>query len=297
MGAMGRFKEACLALLAGLAVANAVLCRPEWAKRDGDDHCPYGTRLSGDVTKPNDADFGEWLCVIWSFIPFAWVGVVAVMLCIRRGTTELLMLIFPAIQVAFNEVCVKQLVKQQRPEGSCCLTCGMPSSHATMSAGYIVWLLLEILVHTPADAAVSSEDAAANLEAGLAEPEPKTIGPCSAHKIGAAFVVLSCFLPVMPCRHVLKDHSADQIAVGAAVGFVEAVVWFFVLRQFIHPCLPAVHNSDTCGGCCIKIGCVNNWPNMKPEEQKLANFKEPLLASSGEGDDFGGALRGMGPLS
>jgi hypothetical protein len=46
-----------------------------------------------------------------------------------------------------NELILKKIVAKPRPVGSCNISCGMPSSHATLAVGYCTWILLEIIFH------------------------------------------------------------------------------------------------------------------------------------------------------
>merc|ERR1712080_718912 len=45
--------------------------------------------------------------------------------------------------VVVNELILKKIAKQPRPDLSCNLTCGFPSGHSTMSIGFFVLLYLD----------------------------------------------------------------------------------------------------------------------------------------------------------
>lgn len=132
--------------------------------------CPYGKRLPGDVTIPND--FSQQhaieqffiICSIgYSFVPHLILGVGGIELLIRRGTRELSFIVFTILVILTNEIFIKPQIHQQRPGaawdghgappigtkgGSCSLTCGMPSSHAALSTGYLLLLVLDGVYRT-----------------------------------------------------------------------------------------------------------------------------------------------------
>jgi hypothetical protein len=119
-------------------------CAPSWYY-DGQG-CPYGTRLPGDITLPHGATWFTYLCVFWGYVPFAVSLLSTAEFICKRGTREAAVVLFNAVVVFTNEIIVKNLLDDPRPGsaangdkyrgafvGSCNISCGMPSSHATIS--------------------------------------------------------------------------------------------------------------------------------------------------------------------
>ena len=63
-----------------------------------------------------------------------------------RSTRSLAFLSFILFSVALGELIFKRIVSSPRPARSCLHSCGMPSSHATLSIGYFTLMLLDALV-------------------------------------------------------------------------------------------------------------------------------------------------------
>lgn len=234
------------------------VCRPWWYNvTSGSGYCPYGTRLPGDVTLPNDPAFLEWVAVAYSYLP--WVIVALVLfefLLERRGTRELSVLLFTGITTLINEFIVKNIMHQARPGaygpapgamrdqhghpfGSCNHSCGMPSSHSTMASGFLFLTIFDGIMRV----APSMESLS-----GLDDPNgskrirkmlsctPLSPRPVLSHYecIGFFCIWMLFMAPVPIMRVRLGDHSATQVISGCLLGACYAFAWFQFTMHLVH---------------------------------------------------------------
>merc|ERR1711907_436243 len=102
-----------------MIVAALILGIIYFIVKTGKSHCPWGTALPGDVTAPDDPNFGEVLAIIWSFLPYA-MGLICVVDLFRRRTIwPLTLLLMAAMIVVVNEGFFKRVISQDRPSKSC----------------------------------------------------------------------------------------------------------------------------------------------------------------------------------
>lgn len=233
-------------------------CLPEWAKPSIANGtaiiCPYGTLLLGQVTfsytyqKENPG--WHLLALFLSYVPFIISFCAVLELCIKRGTRELNFVCFMCFVLALNEGCMKRLVKQKRPDGSCNITCGMPSSHATISTGYLTLLFLDLSFRvSPLTGSVlrrfRGQDAVANDDHTAlgalrfccwgdwtsVVPISNSSSISNGQFVAMFFFWIFLLGSVPISRVILKDHSIEQVNWGSFAGFCEATCWFFVMRE------------------------------------------------------------------
>eukprot|EP00992_Anisonema_acinus_P010443 TRINITY_DN6586_c0_g2_i1.p1 TRINITY_DN6586_c0_g2~~TRINITY_DN6586_c0_g2_i1.p1 ORF type:complete len:268 (+),score=5.04 TRINITY_DN6586_c0_g2_i1:108-911(+) len=225
-------------------------CLPEW--KSTADECPYGTGLPGDVTYPNDPSPSEIICVVYSFMPYLIAIIAVIALIARRGTRQMYFCIFGGLVVVLGELIWKSIARQTRPIGSCLVTCGMPSSHATISVGYFVWITLEVALRrdfvskhnvdtqhlTPPGVEMTRDEVVDSCDTVAPEIRRRkwseALHPFAV--LRRLFVVLlwgGVTLPIAPCRAVLRDHSWMQVLAGSFVGLGEATVWYFLLNTLL----------------------------------------------------------------
>jgi len=223
--------------------------------------CPFGSAISKvDVTIPLNATFFDWVCVVYGIIPFVVIGFAFLETILRAcchsprglGTRETSFLVFFGIQVLLGELVFKNIISQARPVGSCALTCGMPSSHATMSVGFFMLMFFDaihrVMPAFPRDletaqrftrsreqeccCGYTTKDLLLSIPALLnfvPITDYHTLKPHS-------FAVLVVFwgtllLPVGFTRVALMDHSPEQVTFGSIIGFLEAVAFFSICRH------------------------------------------------------------------
>lgn len=236
-------------------------CLLQWAKNsDGEEDknlsCPYGTLLYGDITWPNlERDmhhdpprllpgnealnpFFVFICIFLSYVPFVLAGGVMIECLVQRGTRELNFFGFVCFIVALNELVWKKLFSKVRPQFSCNFTCGMPSSHAAISVGFLTLMCLDLLFRvSPLSARVllSQQGAAArNSMCGSWLPlvPPSNSSSITNGQFLSVFLFWFFTLAFVPYSRVyLDDHSWDQVSAGSLVGFIEALIWFFPTRS------------------------------------------------------------------
>lgn len=180
-------------------------CLPEWHFRS--ETCPYGKESGfgpGRFTWPHPADVNclDYVAAFYSLMP-VFMGLFFPLLFLwTRGTRELLAVVFFWLELPVMLV-LKAIEAQKRPEGSCLVSCGMPSGHAMDAMGFFFWIALEII-----------------LVRSLSIRQ-KSLW------LAASGILL---LPVGWSRTVLLDHSWPQVIVGGAVGMLCAGLWYLFLR-------------------------------------------------------------------
>jgi len=234
-------------------------CLPFWYDKNATEQkCPFGTKLPGDVTYPNDADWLDMLAVFWGFAPYIIVLLIFVEFCLKRGTRQLALLGFAGFCPGFNEFLVKPFIALPRPGfanmlttdagkivGSCVYKCGMPSSHATISIG--LWLLV-VLEMAPRIVPASERMRKGRVPSFLADfgggcracadtpimPRDKMTG---SQFFG--FLMLWTFLlvpvPLMRVRNY--DHSIEQVLIGSTAGIVYALIWHQLMVTLSNRCV------------------------------------------------------------
>eukprot|EP00397_Hematodinium_sp_SG-2012_P054672 GEMP01066111.1.p1 GENE.GEMP01066111.1~~GEMP01066111.1.p1 ORF type:complete len:282 (+),score=51.29 GEMP01066111.1:27-848(+) len=212
------------------------VCEPWWLHTK--EECPYGTLLLGDITLPNHLDVFAVAAIIYSYVPFAVAGVFILRFLWYRGTQELFFLTFSGLIVFCNEVIFKKLVAGYRPGqqfesgegktppnvGTCALSCGMPSSHASIATGFYLLILFEYFSYV-GTAKVSHKDFA------------------------IFFLCWTCvLLPVPYARLILHDHSTTQVVCGGGLGLCLAVAWIMCLQVVQRRWAHKIGNTIYCGG-------------------------------------------------
>ncbi|KAF4667349.1 hypothetical protein FOZ61_008363 [Perkinsus olseni] len=233
-------------------------CLPQWYV-DSDSECPYGTHLAGDVTLPYDAGFLQGLSVMFGYVPYA-AGIFLILIMFwRRGLHEYSIILFGIIVVVSNEFGWKHIVAQPRPVGSCCITCGMPSSHAVIATALWTILVLDFsyrVGQTPQGNSVSPSSFVSRfrtfLHAGHILPTASVIS--QDHFVVAAGFWSLALLPVPLSRVILKDHTAQQVFMAGIIGVVEAIIWFLLTL------LLRVKTEEYSGHRWLKGCFIHNWP-------------------------------------
>ncbi|EER07244.1 hypothetical protein Pmar_PMAR020403 [Perkinsus marinus ATCC 50983] len=234
------------------------VCLPKWYVNSNSE-CPYGTHLAGDVTLPYNAGFLEGLSVMFGFVPYA-AGIFFILITIwRRGLHEYSIIIFGIIVVASNEYGWKNIADQARPVGSCCTSCGMPSSHAVITTA--LWTILALdfsyrVSQTPqgySGGLTSFVDRfRAFLHAGHLLPTASVIS--EDHFVAAAGFWSLALLPVPLSRIILKDHTSQQVFVAGIIGVVEGIIWFLLTL------LLRVKTENYTGRRWLRGCFIHNWP-------------------------------------
>mmetsp|Transcript_43838 Transcript_43838/g.82212 ORF Transcript_43838/g.82212 Transcript_43838/m.82212 type:complete len:244 (-) Transcript_43838:33-764(-) len=215
-------------------------CLPDWYNPDlgKNSPCPYGRKLPGDVTLPLAPNFLQIVAAVYSALPFIVAFYSFCRLCVFRGTREFSFFAFLCAIYIANDIALKQYLHMKRPEGSCNLSCGMPSTHSTISIG-----LLALIIY----------DAWCRRKASLTGP--LTFFDVDYHRMvvlgrnSCTYFIMIWVLILLPCpfsRIVLLDHTWAQIAVGSAVGLFYAFLWSLLVRK-LQERYSLVLNEKICG--------------------------------------------------
>ena len=138
------------------------------------------------------------LFVILSFMRNLAVGIVNGQSPFSGHCGFLLFFILLAISgVLLNEHVLKRMFQEPRPAASASKSYGMPSGHSTNCYAWMVWILMEILLH------------------------PSSSGGLNLFLIVFDLVVLG---PVPYARVYLQDHTPKQVMVGGSIGSVLGLV-------------------------------------------------------------------------
>lgn len=239
-------------------------CPPQWHVNSSS-VCPYGHQfIFGDVTVPKELTVPLGTCVLYGIIPFIVIGA-SILDCTCRsvknrgiGTREASFLSFVLVIVALNELVFKSLARQQRPIGSCLMSCGFPSGHSVMAVGFFIhmWLDASFRVMPKVPLTVDAAQVEARVMQGrrrrgrsfmgltarewlMADLRAWTLMPLTASDILTSWDYVNCIsmwalllTPVPVSRVILHDHTIEQIISGSIVGTIEAMVWFSCVRHF-----------------------------------------------------------------
>lgn len=232
-------------------------CLRDWARPilvGNTTTCPYGERLPGQITYSNDfhkgAPFWHAVCIVLSYVPYVVCACAVIEFFVKRGTRELNFVCFMTTIVVLNEFVWKRLVKEVRPLGSCNVTCGMPSSHATISIGFLSLMFFDLALRVnPMSPSVLQNHGTTHGQRQLSHTVKGTakyfiygdwlslIPVSNAESISNMQFIRMClfwfdilaFVPLS--RVMLKDHTVSQVTIGGVIGLVEAFVWYFFVRE------------------------------------------------------------------
>jgi membrane-associated phospholipid phosphatase len=87
------------------------------------------------------------LLIPYSWIPYLALSLAGLYFLTYRTSFAMLVGIFIVGLGILNEGLLKNVIKQPRPEGTCACGFGMPSGHAAITTGLLVWLTLELLLN------------------------------------------------------------------------------------------------------------------------------------------------------
>ncbi|POM74957.1 Phosphatidic acid phosphatase [Phytophthora palmivora] len=168
--------------------------------------------------------FWEVVCTFYSMVPYLVLIAIIIEALVRsRCYTRVFAILLPIILTVLNTVILVKVLGDcdecPRPAGSCLVSNGLPSGHATNAIGLWTWVVLETLV-------------------GVGERVRRW---SMARKAVAVFFATLLLTPVPYSRYFLGDHTALQVAVGSADGFVLGVAYFFFIRwQGMHRAIDTV---------------------------------------------------------
>ncbi|KAL3663154.1 hypothetical protein V7S43_011565 [Phytophthora oleae] len=168
--------------------------------------------------------FWEVICTVYSMVPYLVLITIIVESLLRsRRYTRVFAILLPIILTVLNTVILVKVLGEcddcPRPAGSCLVSNGLPSGHATNAIGLWIWLVLEAVV-------------------GVGHRVRRWPPRRKAVVVFFATLVLT---PVPYSRYFLGDHTALQVAVGSADGLVLGTAYFFFIRwQGMHRAIDAL---------------------------------------------------------
>lgn len=200
----------------------STVCAPDWAGQP----CPHGRRGVLDVTIPFGATWDQMLSMGWSWTPFFVFAVLAVAALAVRGTRQLLDVAFFTVVVLAGEWFWKRNWPERRPDGTCAVSCGFPSSHSAQAIGVLLVFLVGATI-----AGFRRDGNAPNnsLTAVLYPMDGDFVA--SDGSIRAApyavfvFLWLALLVPIPIARAVLRDHSPRQVLAGSLLGLIQGAAW------------------------------------------------------------------------
>jgi len=212
-------------------------CVPQWytdqlRSGNGTD-CPNGFRLPGDITWQDDLSWQvNVVCVIYGYVPMFVILIAVIEFLVVRGTRELSFVLFVAVSTMLNEAVFKTLLSQPRPSGSCCVSCGMPSSHCSFALGFftLMWLDAAYRVNPMDVGGEAKHWCTMMLEKEYAcvrgpLSQPVTLSNCA---FVYTCILWGCLLlPVPLTRIALEDHTVLQASVGSTAGIAYAFLFFY----------------------------------------------------------------------
>lgn len=259
-------------------------CLPDhaWVSEFSRDDCPYGAAGPGGVTWPsmlrrhsNGQVTPAWevepgglllaLCVVNSYVPAIIVAWSLLGFVLRRGTREVSFLCFILLDFCTNSMILKRIMYQPRPEESCLLTCGMPSTRAALAMGFFTLRYYDYLMRSQARGVFGAPAAQHRPRARGASVSPFTrrysrfkrasfwallrhtvVEVCSTLPLSSWDEITNeqqiiyllgwmvMLLPVPMSSVVLRDNTPLQALAGSFFGIVLGATWSVVLRVLQH---------------------------------------------------------------
>ncbi|CAE8736727.1 unnamed protein product [Polarella glacialis] len=155
-------------------------------------------------------------------------------------------MLFVAFTFVMNDLVIKHIVRQPRPERSCLTSCGMPSSHSAISIGFYVYMLLDFAARVRCGGesllvlpgTLQSHSPSNSLWLSMVKvcrtpwPAWEVLKPLQLAAVLTFWSVV--FIPVPISRVQLGDHYWQQVLVGGAVGGCTASFWWLIVRKLQH---------------------------------------------------------------
>lgn len=159
------------------------------------------------------------ITLVYGYLPFVIPLVFFIDVVVERRFIAFYGLAVSAVVTVLNEVVLKPIVKDPRPEGSANrkyneitkkweMKPGMPSGHVLNATTTMVWCLLEVALRGP----------------GF-DVQPFLT-------VNILLLILVCMAPVPWARIYNKDHSLAQCTVAGAIGVVAGVVAYWIREQY-----------------------------------------------------------------
>jgi len=226
----------------------------------------------------------------------------------QRGTRQLGFLLFAGVVVLINELILKNLFQQVRPEHSCLTSCGMPSGHSTLAMGFFTVMILDLIYRVnPSQREYLDERLLAHAHKSNKERMKDfyralrlqfTVTPLARGtelSINELLASVSCWcvilLPVPLSRVAIRDHTPTQVLVGSFFGCVEGAFWALASRRlqfrFLGSLGKRYPSEDRCEArCCLfkmffmqhnlalpqfLVEHITEMDGCDPEFQKCAN--------------------------
>jgi membrane-associated phospholipid phosphatase len=185
----------------GAGIGHSAVASPKGA-------CTHAFALL-EVSVPLAPSTLDTLAVLYSFVPWAGCLVLA-MVVVRKQRDEvyaarILALLLTAM-LAINELILKKVLQEPRPERSCLRSHGMPSSHSLLSIGVLSYVALELLW---GDCTLNGFRHRTRRDA-----------------TGLFLSLFALLAPVPFSRVHLHDHHGSQVVMGSALGVVLACLFF-----------------------------------------------------------------------
>ncbi|KAE9297368.1 hypothetical protein PF008_g23762 [Phytophthora fragariae] len=139
--------------------------------------------------------FWEVVCTVYSMVPYlVLIAIIVEALLRSRCYTRVFAILLPILLTVLNTVILVKILGDcddcPRPRGSCLVSNGLPSGHATNAIGLWIWIVLETIV-------------------GVGERVRRwSVG----RKAVAVFFATLVLVPVPYSRYFLGDHTALQVA-------------------------------------------------------------------------------------
>lgn len=166
-----------------------------------------------EVSVPlHDVSVWDVCAVAWSFVPWIFSVYLIVRCAWSWKYSARVCTLFLVMIIMTNEYGTKRVLGSPRPASSCLTSLGMPSSHAVVSIGMLLYILLELFL-------------GCNHINGFKMRTPK-------ERVALA-TFLACLLGPVPASRVhLEDHSAVQVIAGSAIGATMALAFFVSHASF-----------------------------------------------------------------
>jgi len=175
----------------------------------------------------------------------------------RQVPAEFIFVAFNYLLYTLVEYYIKNLVAMPRPAGTCNKGCGMPSAHATLATACFVWLALEgraptrlmaplcflrwwrlgALAAAIAPSSSYSSPGTPSEALPLLPYSEDTVSPLP-HLRWWVLLWAAIYLPVMPSRVLMSDHTPLQVGAGALLG-ATAGFGMYLATGFLSTLLPS----------------------------------------------------------
>jgi hypothetical protein len=169
--------------------------------------------------------------VFYGYLAFVIPIVAGINALISRGTREILFILSVAMSACLIEFGLKNIIREPRPEGTCAITCGMPSGHSWTTMHYYALLMVDYAFRLSSTSSKETDDSRADafplrIFRLMSNSNVDIVSLWEFFTLGFVWGLL--LVPVPFSRVMNFDHTVEQAIIGSASGISSGLITYSI---------------------------------------------------------------------